>query len=160
MSRLEAELRAASEGALVHARPDLGVLAVTGPDRLSWLNGLVTQDVGKLAPGAGAYGLAVGKTGKILAELWFVASAERVLVIAARDRLAMLLEHFDKHLIMEDAEMSPPLDRAVVFAHGPQAPAVVAEEVRKLAEEYAASGGKLLNRRELEREIADRRGLR
>jgi len=33
-------------------------------------------------------------------------------------------------------------------------------ELRKLAEEYAASGGKLLNRRELEREIAERRGLR
>ena len=34
------------------------------------------------------------------------------------------------------------------------------KELRKLAEEYAASGGKLLNRRELEREIAERRGLR
>jgi hypothetical protein len=34
------------------------------------------------------------------------------------------------------------------------------KELRKLAEEYAASGGKLLDRRELEREIADRRGLR
>jgi hypothetical protein len=34
------------------------------------------------------------------------------------------------------------------------------KQLRKLADEYAASGGKLLNRRELEREIADRRGLR
>ena len=34
------------------------------------------------------------------------------------------------------------------------------KELRRLAEEYAASGGKLLNRRELEREIAERRGLR
>jgi hypothetical protein len=34
------------------------------------------------------------------------------------------------------------------------------KELRKLAEEYAASGGKLLNRSELEREIAERRGLR
>jgi hypothetical protein len=34
------------------------------------------------------------------------------------------------------------------------------KQLRKLAEEYAASGGKLLNRRELEREIAERRGLR
>lgn len=34
------------------------------------------------------------------------------------------------------------------------------KELRKLSEEYAASGGKLLNRRELEREIAERRGLR
>ena len=34
------------------------------------------------------------------------------------------------------------------------------KQLRKLAEKYAASGGKLLNRRELEREIAERRGLR
>jgi hypothetical protein len=34
------------------------------------------------------------------------------------------------------------------------------KQLRKLAEEYAASGGELLNRRELDREIAERRGLR
>ncbi len=33
-------------------------------------------------------------------------------------------------------------------------------ELRKLRDEYIASGGKLLNRRELDREIAERRGLR
>ena len=32
--------------------------------------------------------------------------------------------------------------------------------LQKLADRYEASGGKLLNRRELEREIAERRGLR
>jgi len=34
------------------------------------------------------------------------------------------------------------------------------KELRRLREQYIASGGKLLNRRELEREIAERRGLR
>ena len=34
------------------------------------------------------------------------------------------------------------------------------KELRKLREKYIASGGKLLNRRELEREVAERRGLR
>ena len=33
-------------------------------------------------------------------------------------------------------------------------------ELRKISEAYLASGGKRLNRRELEREIAERRGLR
>ena len=32
--------------------------------------------------------------------------------------------------------------------------------LRKISDEYLASGGKQLNRRELEREIAERRGLR
>ncbi len=112
---------------VIHARPDLGVFRVTGGDRLSWLNGLVTQEVGKLAPGTGAYGLAVGKTGKILAELWFVAAADHALVVAARDRLEALLAHFEKHLIMEDAELSAPLDRAVIFVHGPGSSAATAQ---------------------------------
>jgi folate-binding protein YgfZ len=111
---------------LLHERADLGVFAVTGGDRLSWLNGLVTQDVGKLVAGAGAYGLAVGKTGRILAELWFVASATSVLVIAAKARMPLLREHFDKHLVMEDAEMGPALERAVLMAHGEAAPALEA----------------------------------
>jgi len=34
------------------------------------------------------------------------------------------------------------------------------KELQKLADEYAASGAKLLNRRELYREIAERRGCR
>ncbi|SPF32987.1 hypothetical protein SBA4_1220009 [Candidatus Sulfopaludibacter sp. SbA4] len=37
---------------------------------------------------------------------------------------------------------------------------LLGKELRKLREEYIASGGKLLNRRELEREVAERRGLR
>jgi len=121
------DLEIASTGALLHVRADLGAFRVTGADRLTWLNGLVTQEVGKLAPGSGAYGLAVGKTGKVLAELWFVAGPDHALVITARDRLEGLLEHFEKHLIMEDAELSAPLERAVLFVHGPEAAAVVAE---------------------------------
>jgi folate-binding protein YgfZ len=123
---LGALVAAARDGALLHARPDLGAFPVTGGDRLAWLNGLVTQDVGKLAPGAGAYGLAVGKTGKIMTELWVVAASDRVLVVADRARLPLLREHFDRHLVMEDAEIGDPLDRGVLFAHGARAAGVLA----------------------------------
>jgi hypothetical protein len=125
-TRFEAEQRAAGEGALLQTRGELGAFAVTGRDRLAWLNGLVTCEVSKLVPGAGAYGLAVGKTGKIMSELWFLAAEDRVLVGLPKDRLESIREHFDRHLIMEDAEMSEPLDRAFVFAHGPRAAELVA----------------------------------
>ncbi len=118
---IEALGRAASEGALLQLRPDLGAFAVTGRDRASWLNGLVTCNLAGLAPGAGAYGLAVGKTGRIMAELWIVATADRLLVGIARASMEAIREHFDRHLIMEDAEIGPPLDRGWIFAHGPLA---------------------------------------
>ena len=45
--------------------------------------------------------------------------------------------------------------------HSPKLPVTpLGKELRKLREKYIASGGKLLNRRELEREVAERRGLR
>ena len=43
--------------------------------------------------------------------------------------------------------------------HAPKAPITpLVKELLKLREKYIASGGKLLNRRELEREVAERRG--
>jgi folate-binding protein YgfZ len=81
------ELNAAREGALLLAAPELGTLEVTGKDRLSWLNGLITSDVGKLRPGEGSYGLSVAKNGKIQCELRLVAAEDRVLVGVRRDRI-------------------------------------------------------------------------
>ena len=46
-------------------------------------------------------------------------------------------------------------------SHAPNPPVTpLGKELQKLREKFIASGGKLLNRRELEREVAERRGLR
>ena len=45
--------------------------------------------------------------------------------------------------------------------HAPKPPVTpLGKELLQLREKYIASGGKLLNRRELEREVAERRGTR
>ena len=52
-----------------------------------------------------------------------------------------------------------PVDRK--NGHSPTPPVTpLGKEFQKLRDKYIASGGKLLNRRELEREVAERRGLR
>ena len=128
---LDEPRRALREGALVQAMPELGTLIVTGSDRQTWLNGLVTCDLApqkplpagaKPAPPAGgAYGLNVGKTGKIFAEVWIVIAADRIYVGALRERVEQLRELFDRHLIMEDAEVEDASgEHAWVFAHGPR----------------------------------------
>jgi len=122
MNTLERERRAAHEGALIQLAPELGTLVVTGAERQSWLNGMVTCELAKLELGSGAYGLAVAKGGKILAELWILIARDRILIGALRDRVAMLREHFDKHLIMEDAEVSEASDEiGWLLLHGPLA---------------------------------------
>jgi len=119
MSTIDAQRRAANEGALIQPRPELGALLVTGRDQKSWLNGLVTCDLAALRPGDGAYGLAVGKTGKIMTEIWFVLESDRIALAVPGDRLATLRDHFDRHLIMEDAEMELAEHHRWIFAHGP-----------------------------------------
>lgn len=109
MSDAEDELDCAQEGVLM--RPlELATIVVSGSERVSWLNGLVTCDLSKKAAGDAAYGLKVQKTGKIEAELWILLGSEDVLVGVRRDKAAELLEVFDRHLVMEDAEVA--LDEA------------------------------------------------
>jgi hypothetical protein len=116
------EARAAAESLLVLARPELGAISVTGPDRASWLNGLVTCDLAKAKPGDGAYGLAVTKIGKVIAELFIVLGEERLLIATRSEGVAALVEHFEKHLIMENAEVTDASSEiAWVFGHGPRA---------------------------------------
>jgi tRNA-modifying protein YgfZ len=117
---IERERRAAHEGALIQPAPLLGTIVVTGADRRSWLNGLITCELAKLEPGGGAYGLSVAKSGKILAELWIVALEDRLLVGALRDRVPMLLEHFNRYIMMEDAEVADASgELGWLFVHGP-----------------------------------------
>jgi hypothetical protein len=84
---------------------DLGTLQITGADRQTWLNGLVTCDVKSLKPGQGAYGLALSKIGKILADLRIVLTTDRIFLGVPRQAIAQLVESMERYLIMEDCEL-------------------------------------------------------
>jgi folate-binding protein YgfZ len=115
-------LEAASKGALVVRAPELGTVAITGRDRQSWLNGLVTSDVARLEPGVASYGLVLVKVGRIVSDVWVVSAGDGLLVGAPRERVGLLREHFEKYLMMEDAAHADASDEfAWVFAHGPMA---------------------------------------
>jgi folate-binding protein YgfZ len=115
-------LEAAFGGALVVRAPEMGTVAVSGPDRQSWLNGLVTSDLGRLEPGSASYGLVLVKIGRIVSDVWIVPAEKRLLVGAPRDRVPVLREHFERYLMMEDVSHADASDElAWVFLHGPRA---------------------------------------
>ena len=69
--RLEAPAgyRAAREGAALFARPDAGIVEVTGAERLAYLNSLCTNKLDDLAPGDAARALLLVPTkGRVLAD--------------------------------------------------------------------------------------------
>ena len=115
--------RAARESVLVVAAPERAAITVTGKDRSSWLNGLVTCDLAKLGPEQAAYGLLVEKKGKIQADLLVVPARGEPGTLALgvpaelRDSLLTTLDHY---LIMEDAELAA-ADLAFWAVHGPKA---------------------------------------
>ena len=116
---------AARAGALVVERPKRGTLSITGPDRCTWLNGVITAEVATLAVGEGRWGLALNKQGKIQSDLTIVNGADTLYVSVAPERYQPLAEHFDRMLIMEDAELREcSQDFEWIEVHGPRAEAI------------------------------------
>jgi folate-binding protein YgfZ len=123
--------RAAERGALLVRAPQLGTIAASGPERVSWLNGLVTSDLTKLAPGTASYGLVLVKIGRILADAWMVQAGERLLLGVPRERVGPLREHLEKYLMMEDASHADASDEfGWAFVHGPRAAELLGEVPR------------------------------
>lgn len=60
-----AEQRALAAGAAVVDQSHLGIVTVTGPDRLTWLNSLTTQEVAALAPGESTELMILSPQGRI-----------------------------------------------------------------------------------------------
>ncbi|HEX3594161.1 MAG TPA: folate-binding protein YgfZ, partial [Polyangiaceae bacterium] len=113
---------AARSGALLAPSAELGTLSVTGPDRSTWLHGVVTCDVEDLAPGDGRWGLLLTRQGKILADVSIVAEEHALRLGIVRSALARAHDYLASFLIMEDAELT---DDSASFAwvtlHGPTA---------------------------------------
>lgn len=109
-------MTSASRIAIV-AAPERETLRARGPDAVDWLNGLVTSDLRKLGPGAGAFGLLLTKTGKIQSDVDVVAAAASAEASSGRPPSELLLglgagegermaKVLDAHLVMEDVELS------------------------------------------------------
>jgi folate-binding protein YgfZ len=116
----EIDVDRAERGALYVARA-FDTIRVTGPDRLSWLNGLVTCDLAKARPGDAALGLAVAKNGKIETELFALVGEEDVLLGVAAGVGEALVARLDRHLIMEDAAIALESAFEWLVALGPKA---------------------------------------
>jgi folate-binding protein YgfZ len=113
---------AARTGALLVAQDERGTLLVTGPERASWLNGLLTCDVAALGQGTGAFGLALTKQGKILSDVDVACGADSIFLSVAPRTAESLYAVLDRFLIMEDAELAEISDRFAWLAlHGPRA---------------------------------------
>jgi folate-binding protein YgfZ len=126
---LKHQVDAARASVLAILRPDLAALVVTGSDRISWLNGLVTCDLGRWAevpPEGARYGLVVSRSGRVLADPILLADGERAIAVVPAEVTVRLREHLEHYLVMEDAELDPSNDAFEIWLlYGPGAETVL-----------------------------------
>jgi folate-binding protein YgfZ len=133
------QVEAAHNTVLAVPRLDTSALTVTGRDRLSWLNGLVTCDLAKRREGEAVYGLVVARNGRVLADAVVLVDEARVLLAVSAATVQVLRPHFDHYLVMEDAEVAPEAGGFGVWSlHGPRF-----AEVARAAQAAGAVAGEL-----------------
>jgi folate-binding protein YgfZ len=117
---------AATQSAALAEKDWFGVLKLTGNERVSWLQGMVTNDVQKLIPGTGCYAAHLTPQGKIVAQMHILADEEALWLSLERAAIPKLLSAFDKLLIMEDVQVSDVSnDYSILAVLGPKALAVM-----------------------------------
>jgi folate-binding protein YgfZ len=97
--------KAARHGAAILEQDWLGALRLTGPDRTSWLQGMVTNDVARLSPGQGCYAAHLNAQGKLVAQMNILVEPDAIWIVTERTSLQKLAEAFDKLIIMEDVQV-------------------------------------------------------
>jgi len=99
---------------------DRGILAVSGPDRRPFLQGLVTNDVDKVTPRAARYAALLTAQGKYLHDFIITEADESILLDAEADRLADLKRRLSLYRLRAKASLEerPDLCAAAVFGDG------------------------------------------
>jgi folate-binding protein YgfZ len=116
--------KAATEAAAITELDSFGILKLTGSDRASWLQGMVTNEVEKLQPGAGCYAAHLTPQGKLVAQMHVLKDDDALWLSLERAVIPKLTAAFDKLLIMEDVQVADVSDAySVLGIFGPQAAA-------------------------------------
>ena len=99
-----------------------------GPDRLRYLNAILTSNVRDLKPGQGTVGLLLTPQGHILAEVTTLAREDTILAISHAMVLQRTFSTFDKFIIMDDVtleDVTPSMGTLALI--GPHAEALLAD---------------------------------
>jgi tRNA-modifying protein YgfZ len=99
------EYRTVSETAGWLDRTDFGRLAFTGADVLSFLQGLLTNDVASLRPGSGVYAAYLTPNGRMIADFELHVRAGSVVAEVAPGTAGVLAEALDALIFSEDVQV-------------------------------------------------------
>jgi folate-binding protein YgfZ len=103
-----------------------GLLQFSGPDRLSFLQGMLSNDMRDLKPFDGAYATILSQQGKVIADVRVLCAMNSFYLDFWENLKDKLLDHLNRYLIADEVEI---IDRSqeytIVSIQGPQAQALL-----------------------------------
>src|SRR5580704_8525146 len=101
-------------------------IALTGGDRVRWLNGMVTNNIRELGQGQGIYAFLLNPQGHILGDLYAYNRGDSIMIDSDRSQSEKLLATFDHYIIMDDVEVANVSDKLTAIGiAGPKARGVL-----------------------------------
>jgi len=101
-----------------------GLLQLTGTDRVSFLQGMVSNDVKALKPGEGQYATVLNQQGKVLGDARVLCSENSLYLDVweiIKDKIA---EHLNRYLVADEVEIADRTDEyGIISLQGPHAEA-------------------------------------
>src|SRR5215472_5931029 len=123
-----AEYRFANQSVALEDKNYRTYLRFTGPDRVRYLNAVLTNNIKDLAEGQGTVSLLLNPQGHILAEIETYAFTDHHLCVSYAVIREQLIQWMDKYIIMDDVALADETERWGTLAlEGAKAVAVVKE---------------------------------
>ena len=107
-------------------RSEYAYIVVSGKDRASYLQGLLTNDIAALGPGQGCYAAYLTAQGRMIADLWVYELGDVMLLRLLRDVKPAVLARLDQFIFSEDVQLGDVSDTFIGTALvGPQSAALL-----------------------------------
>jgi folate-binding protein YgfZ len=125
-----ADEAAVREGAAIGSISPRAQLAVAGPDRAAFLQGLLTNDIQALAEGSGCYAAWLTPQGRMLTDMHVLQSSGMMLLDVPAAQVSAVLARLDQFVFSEDVRIESLAEAMTsVWIHGPQAASVISSTV-------------------------------
>jgi len=121
------EWRAAREGAAVFAAGFRSLIAAIGEDRVTFLQGMLSNDVKALSAGQGVYAAFLTQQGRLVSDLRVYALPDRMLLDLLAWRRGPFEEALSRFIVADDVELVPAGETPLFGIEGPLARAMVGE---------------------------------
>jgi folate-binding protein YgfZ len=135
----ENEYRAARETCAMWAADVRRLITATGEDRVTFLQGMLSNDVKVLRPGEGTYAALLTQQGKIVSDVRVYADADYFLLDVLAERVAPVITALEKFIVADDVELNVSDDeQPLIGLMGPAAAAALEAVMKAPLPEWQA----------------------